>query len=147
MSVSESADQRTSCPKGVLVDESERTPITDALRAAQRLLARQTISSQGTVYHLTPRNAPIDYIQQLVVNTSITDQNLPGLVGLHRAAAARCGEAIARASWALHFALPVAIIAGEGGYPFLVKTKAGWRFWGGWCGAGKSRQWRVTHCR
>jgi len=139
--------QRASCPKDVLASESRRTPIAVVIRAAQRRLARQTLNSQGTIYHLTSRNAPIDYVQQLGLDRGYYDQNVPGLVGLHRAAAAACGERIAQASWAIHYELPVAQIVGAAGYPFFVKTRAGWRFWGGWCGARKSRSWRTMYCR
>lgn len=140
--------QHVSCPKDILGDESRFAPIAEVLRAAQRLLAQETINSQGTIYHLTPRHAPIDYIQQLDVYGAPVDDQVPGRVALYRAAASACGEATAHASWAIRYTVPVSLIAGTAGYPFFVKTRTGWRFWGGgWCGVGHSREWRARYCR
>ena len=138
-----------SCPKGVLARDSVLAPIADVLQGAQGLLARKTINSQGTVYHLTPRNAPIDLIERLATSGKAdpVNQRIPGLALIRRAAVSACGEEIAQASWAIHYDLPVSVIAGQGGSAFLVKTRTGWRLWGNWCGAGNTRQWRNTYCR
>lgn len=131
---------RTGCPQHVLYRASALASIHGVLNAAQRVLARQTTMSQGTTYHLTPRNAPIDYLQQLG-----TDRTLPGAT-LRRVAAKLCGEQVAQASWAVHYDLPVAVVAGLAGYPFFVKTRSGWQFWGWWCGAGRSSAWGRQNC-
>lgn len=131
---------RATCPGHVLYRASALASIQGVLHAAQRVLARQTIDSQGTTYRLTPRNAPIDYLQQLG-----TDRTLPG-AAIHRVAAKLCGEQVAQASWAVHYELPVAVIAGSAGFPFFVKTRSGWRFWGYWCGAGRSAAWGRQNC-
>jgi hypothetical protein len=135
------------CPQGVLVEESRGTPIREALRAAEKLLARTRVSVQGTTYYLTPRHAPIDFITPLsLFGSRVVDEQVAGKIALHRAAARLCGEATAQASWAIRY-FPVTLIAGLAGHPFLVKTRTGWRFWGnGWCGAGHSRAWRTRHC-
>jgi len=138
--------ERASCPQGVLARESVLAPISEVVRAAQRLLARQTIHRQGTDYRLTPRYAPIDYVARIsIVGTGTHDQMVPGLLTLHRAGVVACGEGVAQASWAIHYDITVAM-AGFGGWRFFVKTTTGWRFWGNWCGASKSRQWRKTNC-
>jgi hypothetical protein len=134
------------CPSGVLVRASILAPVSSVLHAAQRVLARQTITSQGTTYHLTPRNAPIDQVEQLAISHLERDRAVAGRVAIHRVAAAACGEKIAQASWAIHYQVPVSVIAGPGSFPFLVKTKAGWRFWGYWCGAGRTKAWRQKNC-
>ena len=121
-------------------------PVKQVLLAAQRLLARQRYGSQGKIYRLTPRNAPIDEVFRAAVLRGPLDETQPGLVMIHRAAARQCGEPTAQASWAIHYWIPVSVIANAGGWTFIVKTKAGWRFWGDWCGAGKPRKWRNTYC-
>jgi len=132
----------------VLLAESSKASIADVLRAAERQLARETINSQGRIYHLTPRNAPITLLERIATigNGSPLDQRVPGLGAVHRAAVSACGIAIAQASWAIHYEIPIAVIAGLGPYPFFVKTRSGWRFWGSWCGADKPRQWRNSNC-
>jgi hypothetical protein len=137
---------RQPCPKRVLVRASQIASVSEVLQAAQNLLARQAINSQGTIYRLTPRNAPIDYVARVATSGTVFDQTIPGLLGLHRAAAAACGAATAQASWAIHYNVPVSVIAGSGGFPFLVKTAHGWTFWGSWCGANRSRTWRTSRC-
>jgi len=109
-------------------------------------LARQRYASQGTFYRLTPRNAPIDEVFRLAAFHSLLDETQPGLVVLHRAAARLCGERTAQASWAIHYSIGVSVIANAAVWTFFVKTKRGWRFWGDWCGAGKRRKWRNSHC-
>jgi hypothetical protein len=42
--------------------------------------------------------------------------------------------------------MPESVIANTGVYPFFVKTKRGWRFWGDWCAAGQSPAWRRKNC-
>jgi hypothetical protein len=137
---------RRGCPHAVLYDASSLASVKQVLLAAQRLLARQRYGSQGTVYRLTPRNAPIDEVLRLAVLHGPLDETQPGLVRIHRAAARQCGELAAQASWAIHYGIPVSVIASAGGWTFIVKTKAGWRFWGNWCGAGKHRRWQNTYC-
>jgi hypothetical protein len=149
-----SADSRSTgqaralCPKGVLADESRRAPVSVVLRAAQRQLAHRRFESQGQSYDLTPNHAPIDFIERVVTlgNGAPLDETVPGLLSVHRVAASTCGERTAQASWAIHYPITVAIIAGLGGYNFFVKTRDGWRFWGDWCGATKSAQWRKKYC-
>jgi integrase len=140
--------RHASCPQGILAYKSTVTPIAEVLRSAQRLLAQQTFSVQGTTYHLTPRHAPIDFIMPLyLLRSPVSDEQVPGRATIHRAAARLCGERTAQASWAIRYELPISIIVGSAGYPFFVKTRTGWRFWGYWCGAGHSRAWRTEHCR
>lgn len=138
--------QSVACPTAVLYAQSLRASIEAVTSAARQLLARHTINSQGTVYHLTPRNAPIDYVQRIATTGLRLDQTVPGLAALHRVAAASCGNRTAQASWAIHYRVPVSVIAGSGGFPFIVKTRTGWRFWGWWCGADKTPQWRKANC-
>jgi hypothetical protein len=116
-------------------------------KAAQGRLARTTINSQGTVYRLTRRNAPIDFVERVATADSPFDERVPGRSVLHRAAVSACGRTTADASWAIHYELPVSIIAGPGGWPFFVKTRTGWQFWGYWCGAGKTRLLQVAALR
>lgn len=137
---------KASCPKGVLSGESSHAPVSVALQAAQRLLARKSINRQGRVFHLTPENAPIDRIQQLTIVGTMRDQTQPGLLAIHRVAAAACGEPAAHASWAIHDYVPRSTAGGAGGFYFLVKTNRGWTLWGNWCGADRSRQWRDNYC-
>lgn len=135
---------RSSCPHEVV---ETNLPVADALRAAQRKLAGLTINTQGTVYHLTPQNTPINFIAQLyTTGTRVLDQRTPGLLTLHRAAASACGERTAQASWAIHFQVGPAITASNDIYTFLVDTRDGWRFWGDWCGVSESAQWRRANC-
>jgi hypothetical protein len=136
------------CPTDVVGRDSMLAPVAEVLRAAQGELARMTLNTQGTVRHLTPRNAPIDFIERLATfgRAAPLDKRVPGLVVTHRAAALACGEAMAQASWAIHYDLPFSLIAGQGGWQFFVKTGAGWRSWGNWCGAGQTRAWRSTYC-
>jgi hypothetical protein len=141
-----SSTVHASCPKGVLADESSSTPVGVVLGAAQRQLGRRTINSQGTVYHLTPRNAPIDFVERVAAVGTGAGQTLPGLVDVHRVAVAACGKTLAQASWAIHYFIPVSVIAGAGRNEFIVKTRVGWRLWGYWCGADKPRGWGKTHC-
>jgi hypothetical protein len=136
---------QVSCPQRVLVVESLTTPVAEALHAAQRLLARQEVNRQGNVFRLTPAQAPIDYIAQLAIVRTVLDEMTPGRLAIHRVAAAACGEAAAQASWALHYPVP-GLTPSNQGYPFLVKTKTGWKFWGYWCGAGRSRTWYERYC-
>ncbi len=138
--------QRSSCPRGVLIDESTIAPVHEVLLAAQRLLSRREYGSQGTIYHLTPRNAPIDEVFSAATLGGPFDDTQPGLRAIHRVAALRCGRSTAQASWAIHYSIPVSVIASAGGWVFIVKTRTGWQFWGNWCGAGKSRQWRAYYC-
>jgi hypothetical protein len=93
------------CPRHVLAEASLLSPIAVVTRAAQKLLARQTIESQGTLYHLTPRNAPIDVIEagSLAMDVPPSSVTVPGLVTIHRAAVAACGEQTANASWIVHY--------------------------------------------
>jgi hypothetical protein len=121
-------------------------PVKQVLVAAQEFLARQRYASQGTTYRLTPQNAPIDEVFRVASYRSPLDTTQPGLVRMHRAAARQCGERIAQASWAIHYWIPVSVIANTGAWTFIVKTKTGWRFWGNWCGAGKPRSWRAHYC-
>ena len=137
---------RGGCPRAVLYDASSVAPVKQVLLAAQRLLARQRYGSQGKIYRLTPRNAPIDEVFRAAVLRGPLDETQPGLVMIHRAAARQCGEPTAQASWAIHYWIPVSVIVNAGAWTFIVKTKAGWRFWGDWCGAGKPRKWRNTYC-
>jgi hypothetical protein len=141
---------RMGCPSGVLYRSSSFAPIHEVLHAAQRLLAHETLNSQGTIYHLTPRNAPIDFLQHgLAYEGSanvVLNRATPGALTILRAGEAECGRQAAQASWAVHYQIPVSVIAGPGAFPFLVKTKAGWRFWGSWCGAGRSQAWRRQYC-
>jgi hypothetical protein len=141
-----SSTVHASCPKGVLANESASAPMAVVLRAAQQQLAHRTINSQGTVYHLTPRNAPIDFIERVAAVGTGAGQTLPGLVDVHRVAAANCGKTLAQASWAIHYYIPVSVIAAAGGNEFVVRTRVGWRLWGDWCGAGKPRGYRKTNC-
>ena len=135
------------CPRQVDYEGSAQAPVAAALRAAQRILARGTINSQGRVYRLTPRHAPIDLIARIaIVGGSPLDRTVPGLLAIHDVAAKACGSRVAQVSWAVHYELPVSIIAGSAGYPFLVKIRGGWRFWGYWCGAGRSVAWRRRNC-
>jgi hypothetical protein len=136
------------CPEHVLATASRLTPITVVTHAAQQLLARQTIESQGTLYHLTPQNAPIDVVEalSLAVDRPPSSVTVPGVLAIHRVAVAACAERTAAASWAIHYPIPVAIIAKAAGWRFLVKTESGWRFWGNWCGAGRSRERRKSYC-
>jgi hypothetical protein len=137
---------RPSCPENVLAAASGFARVDDVVRAAQQRLARQTINSLGTIYHLTPRNAPINFVAYLGDVALPDDQRVPGLLALYRAAAAACGERTASASWAIRWEIPRSVVAGTGGYAFFVKTRNGWRFWGNWCGAGRSASWRLLHC-
>jgi hypothetical protein len=137
---------RFPCPRHVLSDESIVTPVSRVLAQAQRLLAHQRYGSQGSIYRLTPRNAPIDEVFRLAAIGGALDETQPGLVRLHRAARRQCGERTAQASWAIHYWIPVSVISNAGGWTFLVKTRSGWRFWGHWCGAGKSEKWRNYYC-
>jgi hypothetical protein len=139
---SASADA-TACPRHVLYRASALASINGVLHAAQRVLRRETLEFQGTRYHLTPRNAPIDYLQRL---ETIPIRTVPG-AALRRLAAKLCGAKVAQASWALHYELPISVIAGQGGYLFFVKTRGGWRFWGYWCGAGHTPGWGRANCR
>jgi hypothetical protein len=131
---------RSSCPSSVV---KTNALVADVLRAAQRKLTTQAWNTQGTVYHLTPQNAPIDFIAQLyTTGIPALDQ---GVVALHRAAASACGERTAQASWAIHYWVGVGISArpepGNNVYTFFVDTRNGWRFWGSWCDVGKSTRW------
>jgi hypothetical protein len=139
-----SSTVHASCPKGVLADESSSAPIAVVLRAAQQQLARRSINSQGTVFHLTPRNAPIDFIERVSAVGTGVGQTLPADV--YRVAVANCGKTFAEASWAIHYDIPVSVIAGPGAYEFVVKTRVGWRLWGDWCGVGKPPGYRKSNC-
>ena len=140
------SDARLHCPENVLLTTSATAPVAAVVRAAQRQLAKRTIDSQGTRYQLTPRNAPIVFIAQIGASRSQEDRRTPGLLALHQRAASACGEQTAQASWAVHYDIPVATIAGLGGFTFFVATRAGWRFWGNWCGVGNSPRWREANC-
>jgi hypothetical protein len=142
-----SATAHSRCPQDVLPNASATAPVGRVLQAAQRQLANQVIHVQGRRYHLTPRNAPINFIAQIAIaNSPAYDERIPGLLALHRFAARACGEQTAQASWAIHYDLPVGIIAGGGAYTFFVQTRSGWRFWGSWCGVLKSPKWRRANC-
>lgn len=136
---------QVSCPQHVLYRESSEAPVSEALHAAQSLLARVRFVGQGLVFHLTPSQAPIDHLVKLSPATSTYDQTMPGLVAISHVAAAACGESVAGASWALHYSIPGGMASNQG-FPFLVKTRTGWKFWGYWCGADKSRKWRDKYC-
>jgi hypothetical protein len=140
------AADRGACPRAVLYVASTVAPVKQVLLAAQRLLARQRYSSQGTVYRLTPRNAPIDEVFRTALIGTPLDETQPGLIAIHRAGARLCGERTAQASWAIHYWIPVSVIVGTGAWTYIVKTRTGWRFWGNWCGAGKPRNWRNAYC-
>jgi hypothetical protein len=142
----EALRRQTVCPADVRVIESVNAPIAEVLRAAERLLAARTAYSQGHVYRLTPRLAPIRHVQRLSMTNSEIDQRAPGKLRVNGLAAALCGEATAKASWAIQYDLIAAGIAGTQDYPFLVKTASGWRFWGSWCGAGRTSAWRAANC-
>jgi hypothetical protein len=129
------------CPTNVLATASGTAPVARVLRAAERRLAQQTIDSQGQIYHLTPRNAPIDVIVRLATGDSALFERV------RHAAASACGGRTATASWAIHYSVPVGLVADTGVYRFFVETRAGWRFWGHWCGAGRSAHWRHAYCR
>ena len=130
------------CPVGVIGGGrgSATASTLVVLRAAQRLLARKTLESQGTLYHLTPTNAPIDYVANLSAG------GVPGTQALARFAARTCGQRTATESWAIHYPIPVSVIAVAAGYRFIVLTRGGWRFWGYWCGLGRSTRWKTTYC-
>jgi hypothetical protein len=138
------------CPKGALYRASNIAPVSEVLRAAQRNLARGTLNSQGTIYRLTPRNAPIDLVEHGLAyeNSSMKDFNraTPGALTILRAGMKQCGRRLAEASWVIHYDVPVSVIAGPGVYVFFVKTTSGWRFWGNWCGASQSKAWRRQYC-
>jgi hypothetical protein len=140
----------TDCPHGVLYRASTLAPIREVLGAAQRLLARETLNSQGTIYHLTPKNAPIDLVEHGLAyegeSNVILNRAAPGALKILRVGEAQCGLRTAQASWAIHYQIPVSVIAGPGAFPFFVKTRRGWRFWGNWCGAGRSKTWRRQYC-
>jgi len=139
-----------SCPKGVLYRASNIAPVSDVLRAAQRTLARGTLNSQGTIYRLTPRNAPIDLVAHGLAYEDSSMKNFnratPGALTILRAGEKQCGRRLAEASWVIHYDVPVSVIAGPGVYVFFVKTRSGWRFWGKWCGAGQPKAWRRQYC-
>ena len=120
----------------------------EVIGAAQRVLARQTVTPMGRVYHLTPRNAPIVFVAQLEIDGGrYGGRRVPGLLPLNGRATGLCGKDIADASWAIHYEIPVAPMASSADvYTFFVKTRSGWRFWGDWCGAGKPRRWRSANC-
>jgi hypothetical protein len=118
------------CPTGVLAQRSTFAPVASVLDEAQRQLSRRTVDSQGTIYHLTPKNAPITYLAQLQ----------PDLHAIYRAGVAQCGRATADASWAIHYDVPVASTVFAGGWLFFVDTERGWRFWGEWCTAARAKR-------
>jgi hypothetical protein len=138
----------TKCPTGVLYRASALASASDVLRAAERILARQTLNTQGHLYHLTPRNAPIKVVEQLgIFDPHAPGRDVvPGLAAIYRAAVLTCGPQTAGASWAVYYPIAVSVIASAGGYSFLTKTRTGWRFWGFWCGAQKPVRWRNTYC-
>src|SRR5436190_11892158 len=126
-----STTSSAACPSGVMSDASRLAPVGQVLRAAQRLLSKRTVSAQGRVYRLTPRNAPIRLIWQIGIGVPTIDRREPGLLVLNRRATALCGKRIAGASWAIHYEIPVApMISAADVYTFFVKTHRGWRFWG-----------------
>ena len=131
---------RVSCPKGVLVESSAYAPVLEALRAAQALLARQTLKWQGSVVRLVPMNAPIDLIMQLAQSQTVFGKMF---LPIYRRAVAACGADTAGASWAVHL---IDHPSGDHRFPFLVKTKGGWTFWGSWCGADRSAAFRNSWC-
>jgi hypothetical protein len=141
---------QASCPKYVLYRASSLAPVAEALRAAQRSLARRTLMAQGVTYHLTPRNAPIVLIAHALAwegrGNVIFNRFVPGALTILRAGEAQCGRRVAEASWTIHYGLPVASVANTGVYRFFVKTRRGWRFWGDWCGAGQAPTWRRKNC-
>jgi hypothetical protein len=138
------------CPAGVLFRESRFARVSDVLAAAQRVLARDTINSQGRIYRLTPKWAPIDFIAQVnAVDKRVNvhyNRLVAGSLAIERAGAAECGALKTNASWAIHYDMPASTIAGTGVYAFFVKTRGGWRFWGQWCGASQSAAWRNKNC-
>jgi hypothetical protein len=141
---------RQSCPRSVLYRASTLAEGGVVLRAARRLLEPNVINSQGRLYRLTPRNAPIDLVARVTAVDSYVDMRfnrlIPGSLVIERAGASECGARTATASWAIHYGMPESVIANTGVYTFLVKTKRGWRFWGDWCAAGQSRAWRRKNC-
>lgn len=106
------------------------------------------MTTRGTLYHFTPRNAPIDFIEALFIPAvgHPLDQTIPGLLPIYRAGVSDCGTMATQASWAIHYNINVSDIAGAGGWRFFVKTRQGWRFWGYWCGTDRSLKWRGTYC-
>jgi hypothetical protein len=135
-------------PEGRPREESLFTPVAEVTRQAERLLSHQTVETQGTLYHLTPRNAPIDLVASLDLALGLPPARItvPGIAVIYRHAAALCGKATAAASWTIHYPIPVSEISSAAGWRFLVKTRTGRRFWGNWCGAGKSASWRAANC-
>src|SRR5262245_9836372 len=97
-----SGNARSSCPTNVLT-ESASAPVGVVLRAAERRLAKRTMNTQGTIYHLTPRNAPIELVARLATGAPVLEARVPGLAALHHAAAVACGERTAGASWAIRY--------------------------------------------
>jgi hypothetical protein len=146
----EVAPSAADCPDGVLFQASANAPGGDVLRSAQRVLSRRTIHSQGTIYRLTPKWAPIDFVARVSAVESRRNVGynrlIPGSLAIERAGSAQCGAHKAVASWAVHYGMPASVIANTGVYAFFVKTRSGWRFWGQWCGAGESAAWRRKNC-
>src|SRR6185437_7218027 len=86
------ADAAVACPHGVLSRESEFAPIAQVLRQAQRLVAKRTVNSQGTIVRLTPHNAPMDIVENLRLGFAGSREDyLPGASAIYKAAKALCG--------------------------------------------------------
>jgi hypothetical protein len=138
------------CPHGVMFRASQFAPVARVLSEAQRALARNTINSQGRIYRLSPTHAPIDLVEQVRAVESRENVGfnrlIPGALAIERTGAAECGAQVTNASWAVHYGMPESIIANTGVYTFMVETRRGWRFWGDWCAAGRTKAWRRKHC-
>lgn len=140
---------RTACPTGVVLTARSADGV---LRGAESVLAQKWVYTMHGRHHLDPRDAPISIVESIAISSpaSSYDSRIPGLVALHRYAAGLCGERIAQASWAIEYWLPVyaatGYTVGATLYPFVVKTRTGWRFWGNWCGLAQSASFRAKMC-
>src|ERR1700751_6155122 len=61
----ETTSAAADCPRDVLFRESTFARVSDVLASAQRVLARSVITSQGRMYRLTPKWAPIAFVARV----------------------------------------------------------------------------------
>ena len=142
--------ERTVCPTGALLTAQSADEV---LRGAESVLAQKWVYTGSGRRHLDPREAPIVMVESIATSSAAAfNRRIRGLVVLHRYAAGLCGERTAEASWAIAYWQPAVVSTapayqvGVDIYTFVVKTRAGWRLWGNWCGLTQSASFRAKMC-
>jgi hypothetical protein len=120
LATADDAARGNGCPRDPIASRN----VYEALAAARRLLIHgKTVTVQGSTTTLTTRNTHI----RAVVRLAREEPAVPGANALRRVATARCGQAVAQASWGIDIWYAAKLASSAHSMEFVVKTESGWK--------------------